>query len=110
MRTFTLVLALVTLFTLWIIFPALASSARSAPLAQSVPVDTTGIENLGKLADVLQTSLLVVVLLTIVILLWRAYQSKVDELAALQRKQIEWYQTLFLQRPASVHEPIVAIG
>ena len=98
MRKWKVPLTMAGLLALWLLMGALITPVQAAVRAQSVPIDTTSAEGLSKLADVLQTSLLVVVLLVIVLMLWRAYQAKVDELHELQTKHIEWLQSLMFQR------------
>ena len=70
-------------------------------LAQSVPSSAVPQEvlNLKSLVDLLQTSLLVVVLLVIVWLLWGAYVAEVKVRLELQNKQIEWLQMMIAQGP-----------
>lgn len=78
------------------VFHPVVASDFVAQAAPNSPVGTAS--DLAQVKDLLQTSLLNVVLLGASWFLWRAYQFKADALAELQQKQIEWLQTVWLQQ------------
>lgn len=96
-----IILVLVALLVALIYIPVSASGVAAQAQPNS-PV--TVASDLAQVKDLLQTSLLNVVLLGAAWFLWRAYQAKADALADLQQKHIDWLQTVWLQqqRPGGV--------